>query len=47
MTTKNGAEPHGWLDTETLKTRVGAFEVKNGYPTDDTAASRGCAATSA
>ena len=31
------AEPHGWLNTETLKTRVGEFEFKNGYPTDDTA----------
>jgi hypothetical protein len=30
-------EPHGWLGTETLKTRVGEFEFKNGYPTDDTA----------
>ena len=34
---QNGAEPHGWLNTETLKTRVGEFEFKNGYPTDDTA----------
>jgi hypothetical protein len=30
-------EPHGWLGTETLKTRVGTFEFNNGYPTDDTA----------
>jgi hypothetical protein len=30
-------ELHGWLNTETLKTRVGEFEFKNGYPTDDTA----------
>jgi hypothetical protein len=30
-------EPHGWPNTETLKTRVGEFEFKNGYPTDDTA----------
>ena len=37
MNEHNGAEPHGWLNTETLKTRVGEFEFKNGYPTDDTA----------
>jgi len=37
MSEQNGAEPHGWLNTETLKTRVGEFEFKNGYPTDDTA----------
>jgi hypothetical protein len=28
---------HGWLNTETLKTRVGEFEFKNGYPTEDVA----------
>ena len=33
-----GAEPHGWLNTETLKTRSGDFEFKNGYPAGDTAA---------
>ena len=32
-----GTEPHGWLGTETLKTRFGDFEFKNGYPVDDTA----------
>src|SRR6476661_106523 len=32
------AEPHGWLNTETLKTRSGDFEFKNGYPAGDTAA---------
>jgi hypothetical protein len=37
MSERNGAEPHGWLNTETLKTRVGEFEFKNGYPTDDDA----------
>jgi hypothetical protein len=37
MSEQNGAEPHGWMNTETLKTRVGEFELKNGYPTDDTA----------
>ena len=30
-------EPHGWLGTETLKTRFGDFEFKNGYPVGDTA----------
>jgi hypothetical protein len=30
-------EPHAWLGTETLKTRVGEFEFKNGYPTEETA----------
>ena len=31
-----GAEPHGWLGTETLKTRFGDFEFKDGYPVGDT-----------
>ncbi len=31
------AESHGWLNTETLKTRFGDFEFKNGYPAGDTA----------
>lgn len=31
------AEPHGWLGTETLKTRFGDFEFKGGYPVGDTA----------
>ena len=30
-------EPHGWLGTETLKTRSGNFEFKNGFPEGDTA----------
>ena len=30
-------EPHGWLGTETLKTRFGDFPFKNGYPVGDTA----------
>jgi hypothetical protein len=35
MSEQNGAEPHGWLNAETLKTRVGEFEFKNGYgPTE-------------
>ena len=32
-----GAEPHGWLNTETLKTRSGDFEFRNGYPAGDSA----------
>ena len=32
------AEPHGWLNTETLKTRSGDFEFEDGYPAGDTAA---------
>src|SRR5262245_1307016 len=31
------ADPHGWLGTETIKTRFGAFEFKGGYPTPKTA----------
>ncbi len=31
------AEPHGWLCTETLKTRFGDFAFKDGYPAGDTA----------
>src|SRR5215813_13884123 len=30
---KKEADPHGWLGTETVKTRFGDFEFKNGYPT--------------
>ncbi len=30
-------EPHGWLNTETLKTRFGDFAFENGYPAGDTA----------
>src|SRR5262245_22735423 len=30
-------EPHGWLNSETLKTRFGEFEFKDGYPAGDTA----------
>src|SRR5262245_12884890 len=29
------SEPHGWLNTETLKTPYGDFEFKNGYPVGD------------
>ena len=35
--TSLAAEPHGWLNNETLKTRSGDFEFKNGYPVGDTA----------
>src|SRR5262245_56442791 len=31
------AEPHGWLNSETLKTRFGDFEFRDGYPAGDTA----------
>ena len=33
----SSAEPHGWLCTETLKTRFGEFAFENGYPAGDTA----------
>jgi hypothetical protein len=36
-TTRTAADPHGWLNTETLKTRFGDFEFKGGYPVGDTA----------
>src|SRR5215467_10197015 len=35
---RSGTEPHGWLNSETLKTRFGEFEFKDGYPVGDTAA---------
>lgn len=31
------ADPHGWLGTETFKTRFGDFQFKDGYPVGDTA----------
>jgi hypothetical protein len=37
-TTQDTAEPHGWLCSETLKTRFGDFAFQNGYPAGDTAA---------
>jgi hypothetical protein len=44
MSTSPIAEPidsiqarHGWIQTETVKTRFGNFEFKNGYPTRETA----------
>src|SRR5262245_55302587 len=30
-------DTHGWLGTETVKTRVGNFDFKNGYPTPSAA----------
>lgn len=30
-----GSDPHGWIGTETLKSTIGEFEFKNGYPTAD------------
>jgi len=30
------SDPHGWIGTETVETRYGNFEFKNGYPTSDT-----------
>ena len=29
-----GTNSHGWIGTETVKSRLGNFEFKNGYPTD-------------
>ena len=31
-------DSHGWLNNETLQTRYGTFEFKNGYPVGDAAA---------
>jgi len=31
-------EPHGWVNSETLKTRYGDFEFRNGYPVSDATA---------
>ena len=31
------ADSHGWIGTETVKTRFGDFEFKNGYPTAEAA----------
>ena len=33
----NGANSHGWIGTETVITRLGNFEFKGGYPTEDAA----------
>jgi hypothetical protein len=34
---QSGTEPHGWLNSEVLRTRFGEFEFKDGYPAGDTA----------
>src|SRR5262245_8247534 len=34
---ETSADHHGWLGTETIKTRFGDFEFKGGYPTPETA----------
>src|SRR5262245_48743093 len=34
---QSSTEPHGWLNSEVLKTRFGEFEFKDGYPVGDTA----------
>jgi len=33
----NGANSHGWIGTETVITRLGNFEFRGGYPTEDAA----------
>src|SRR5262245_10544314 len=38
QTQTNVQEKHGWLNNETVKTRFGNFEFKNGYPTLEAAA---------
>jgi hypothetical protein len=35
--TTAATDPHGWLNTEMLKTRFGEFAFKGGYPAGDTA----------
>ena len=30
-------DPHAWIGTETVKSRVGEFEFRNGYPANDAA----------
>ena len=37
ITGVSAAESHGWIGTETVMTRLGNFEFKGGYPTDDSA----------
>ena len=29
------SDPHGWIGTETVKSRLGDFEFKDGYPTNE------------
>jgi hypothetical protein len=35
--TATTADPHAWIGSETVQTRFGDFEFKNGYPTPDAA----------
>src|SRR5499426_4215071 len=35
---QSAVEPHGWINSETVKTRFGEFEFKDGYPVGDAAA---------
>src|SRR6478609_1006470 len=35
--TKRTDDSHGWIGSETVKTRFGDFEFKNGYPAGDSA----------
>ena len=35
---KTQSDRHGWINTETVKTRFGDFEFENGYPTRESAA---------
>jgi hypothetical protein len=37
MNSSQQVNPYGWPDTETLQTRFGAFEFKDGYPVGDAA----------
>ena len=37
MNSSQQVNPYGWLGTETLKTRFGDFEFKDGYPVGDAA----------
>lgn len=35
--TNDDAPSHGWIGTETVKSRVGTFEFRNSYPAGDAA----------
>ena len=37
MKPSHQSDPHGWLGTETLQTRFGDFQFKDGYPVGDAA----------
>ena len=38
MSEKNGTEPCGWLNAQTLKPRAGELVIRNGHPTDEAGA---------